>query len=58
MNNYIRGIDWEADKPPFFWNNMLQASRFGETLRILQDKLDSKNFYAFNPSFDTGCGFE
>lgn len=26
--------------------------RFGEGLRLLQDKLDSKNFYAFNPSFD------
>lgn len=26
--------------------------RFGEGLRLLQDKLNSKNFYAFNPSFD------
>ena len=26
--------------------------RFGEALRIVQDKLDSKNFYAFNPEFD------
>ena len=26
--------------------------RFGEALRIVQDKLDSKNFYAYNPSFD------
>ncbi len=26
--------------------------RFGESLRIVQDKLDSKNFYAFNPEFD------
>jgi len=31
--------------------------RFGEALRITQDKLDSKNFYAFNPEFDMpkGC---
>lgn len=26
--------------------------RFGEGLRIIQDNLDSKNFYAFNPEFD------
>ena len=32
--------------------NLLQSSRFGEALRIVQDKLDSKNFYAFNPEFD------
>lgn len=28
--------------------------RFGEALRGLQDRLDSRNFYAFNPSFDKG----
>lgn len=32
--------------------NLLQSSRFGEALRGLQEKLDSRNFYAFNPSFD------
>lgn len=32
--------------------NLLVSSRFGEGLRILTDKLDSRNFYAFNPSFD------
>lgn len=26
--------------------------RFGEALRSVQDELDSKNFYAFNLSFD------
>ncbi|MBR3788139.1 MAG: manganese catalase family protein [Firmicutes bacterium] len=26
--------------------------RFGETLRIVQDNLNSKNFYAMNPEFD------
>src|SRR5699024_10006077 len=30
--------------------------RFGEALRILTDKLDSRNFYAFNPSFDKRGG--
>lgn len=31
---------------------IVHYQRFGEGLRILTDKLDSKNFYAFNPSFD------
>lgn len=31
---------------------IVHFQRFGEALRITQDNLDSKNFYAFNPSFD------
>lgn len=31
---------------------VVHFQRFGEALRITQDHLDSKNFYAFNPSFD------
>ena len=31
---------------------IVHYQRFGEGLRILTDRLDSKNFYAFNPSFD------
>ncbi len=34
---------------------IVHFQRFGEALRIVQDKLDSKNFYAFNPAFDKGC---
>lgn len=36
---------------------IVHFQRFGEALRILQDDLDAKNFYAFNPSFDmpTSC---
>ena len=34
---------------------LVHYQRFGEALRISQDKLDSKNFYAFNPGFDK-CG--
>ena len=34
---------------------VVHYQRFGENLRILTDKLDSKNFYAFNPSFDKKC---
>ncbi|MBQ6568671.1 MAG: manganese catalase family protein [Clostridia bacterium] len=28
--------------------------RFGEALRLATDRLDSRNYYAFNPSFDKG----
>ena len=31
---------------------MVHYQRFGESLRMIQDDLDTKNFYAFNPSFD------
>lgn len=36
--------------------NLLQSSRFGEGLRLVQEELDSKNFYMCNPEFDLGCG--
>ena len=35
---------------------IVHYQRFGEALRITQDKLNSKNFYACNPSFDKNCG--
>ena len=31
---------------------IVHFQRFGEGLSIVQEKLDSKNFYAFNPAFD------
>lgn len=31
---------------------IVHFQRFGEGLRIIQDSLDSKNFYAVNPQFD------
>ena len=31
---------------------VMHFQRFGEALRSVQDELNSKNFYAFNPSFD------
>ena len=31
---------------------LVHYQRFGEAIRIAQDKLDCKNFYAYNPSFD------
>lgn len=42
---------------------VVHFQRFGEALRLTQDNLDNKNFYAFNPAFDKpsmakadGCG--
>lgn len=35
---------------------IVHFQRFGEALRITQDKLNSKNFYACNSSFDKNCG--
>lgn len=31
---------------------IIHFQRFGEGLELVKDRLDSKNFYAFNPSFD------
>lgn len=31
---------------------IVHFQRFGEALRIVQDNLNSKNFYAINPEFD------
>ena len=36
-------------KMAFVWND-----KIGDALRRTQEHLDSKNFYAFNPSFDNG----
>ena len=37
---------------------IVHYQRFGESLRIVQDHLDSKNFYAFNPEFDLRACFK
>ena len=34
---------------------VVHFQRFGEALRSVQEQLDAKNFYAFNPSFDAPC---
>lgn len=34
---------------------IVHYQRFGEGLRLATDKLNEKNFYAFNPAFDKGC---
>ena len=35
---------------------VVHFQRFGEALRMVQEHLDSKNFYACNPAFDKSCG--
>lgn len=35
---------------------IVHYQRFGDALRIAQDNMDSRNFYACNPAFDKNCG--
>ena len=54
-DNILRLIDdYDVCEPIKFLRQreVVHFQRFGEALRIVQDKLDSKNFYAFNPAFD------
>ena len=32
---------------------IVHFQRFGESIRLVQERLDEKNFYMFNPAFDT-----
>ena len=34
---------------------IVHYQRFGEALRIAQDRSDEKNFYGWNPAFDKNC---
>lgn len=34
---------------------VVHYQRFGESLRITKEKLNAKNYYAFNPAYDTNC---
>jgi len=35
---------------------IVHFQRFGEALRLVQERLNSRNFYACNPGFDMNCG--
>ena len=39
------------ERTSFLRINLLVSSRFGEGLRHVTERLDAKNFYAFNPGF-------
>ena len=54
-DNILRFADDPDVRDPIKFLRAREAvhyQRFGEGLRIATDRLDSKNFYAFNPSFD------
>ena len=54
-DNLLRLIDDPDVRDPIKFlreREVVHYQRFGEGLRIATDKLDAKNFYAFNPSFD------
>lgn len=51
----VRDIPEIADPIKFLRaREVVHFQRFGEALRSVQEELDAKNFYAINPSFDTG----
>ena len=54
-DNLIRLVDDPDVLEPLRFlreREIVHFQRFGEGLRLVQDRLNSKNFYAFNPSFD------
>ena len=54
-DNILRLVkDQEVADPIKFLRQreVVHFQRFGEGLRMYQDQLDERNFYAFNPSFD------
>lgn len=58
-DNILRLVDDPDVRDPIKYlreRELVHYQRFGDALRIATDRLDSKNFYAFNPSFDKGCG--
>jgi spore coat protein JC len=56
-DNILRMVDDPDVADPIKFlreREVVHFQRFGEGLRLTTDRLDSKNFYAFNPSFDKG----
>ena len=54
-DNILRLVDDPDVREPIKFlreREIVHFQRFGEGLRIVQDNLNSKDFYAFNPSFD------
>ena len=57
-DNILRFCDDYDVKDPIRFlraREVVHYQRFGESLRLLTDKLNSKNYYQFNPSFDKKC---
>lgn len=56
-DNILRLVDDPDVKDPIRFlreREIVHFQRFGDAMRIAQDRLDCKNFYAFNPSIDRG----
>ena len=54
-DNILRLVDDPDVREPIKFlreREIVHFQRFGEGLRLATDRMDSKNFYAFNPSFD------
>ena len=54
-DNILRLVDDPDVRDPIKFlreREIVHYQRFSDALRIAQDKLDSKNFYAINPEFD------
>ena len=52
----VRNIPEVADPIRFLRaREVVHFQRFDEALRSIQEQLDAKNFYAFNPGFDNPC---
>lgn len=57
-DNLLRLIDDPDVRDPIKFlreREIVHFQRFGEALRDVQENLDAKNYYAYNPSFDTCC---
>ena len=58
-DNILRLVDDPDVRDPIKYlrqRELVHYQRFGDALRIAQDRMDSKNFYAFNPAYDKGWG--
>lgn len=54
-DNLLRMVDDPDVKEPLKFlreRELVHYQRFGDALRLAQDSMNSKNFYAINPSFD------
>ena len=54
-DNILRLTDDDDVRQPIKFlrqREIVHFQRFGEALEVVKDRLDSKNFYAFNPGFD------
>ncbi len=58
-DNILRLVDDPDVRDPIKFlreREIVHFQRFGEGMRLATERLDSKNFYVCNPSFDDNCG--